>query len=66
MKSMMLILCTVCVACLVTARAGDEVPPKAHPDSKGWENLFAEDLSNAVYPKGVWTFQDGVLTATQD
>lgn len=46
--------------------AAEVVPPRTHPDSSGWENLLAEDLSNAIYPKGVWSFEDGVLTATED
>jgi hypothetical protein len=37
-----------------------------HPDSSGWKNLFAPDLSNAVFPAGVWTASDGVLTASKD
>lgn len=35
-------------------------------DSKRWgtpEPLFAPDLSNATFPEGAWTFQDGVLSA---
>lgn len=28
--------------------------------------LFAKDLSNASYPAGVWSVEDGVLTATED
>jgi hypothetical protein len=31
-----------------------------------WQPLFAADLSNAAYPKGVWTFEKGVLTASED
>lgn len=31
-----------------------------------FEPLFASDLSNAVYEKGVWTFDKGVLTASED
>ena len=42
------------------------VPPKAHPDVSEWQDLFAADLSNAAFPKGVWTFEDGVLTASED
>jgi len=39
-----------------------------HPDTggPGWSDLLAADLSNAIYPKGVWSFTDGVLTATRD
>jgi hypothetical protein len=28
--------------------------------------LIAPDLSNTVHPKGVWSFDNGVLTATED
>jgi len=40
--------------------------PLEHPDSSGWQPLFASDLSNATRPGGVWTFEDGVLTASED
>ncbi len=43
-----------------------EIPPKTHPDSSAWQDLFAADLSNAVYADNVWTFQDGILTASED
>jgi hypothetical protein len=49
---------------LVTA--DDDAPPKKHPDSANWEPLFAEDLSDAVFPAGIWSVADGVLTATED
>jgi hypothetical protein len=57
---------TVMLGWAVAARAGENVPPKGHPDSTGWESLVAEDLSNAIYPKEVWSVSDGVLTATED
>jgi len=57
----------LCLAVLAAqAQAGEEIPPKAHPDSSKWEDLLKADLSNATYPKGVWSFQDGILTATKD
>ncbi|MHC4177815.1 MAG: 3-keto-disaccharide hydrolase [Planctomycetota bacterium] len=62
----MIVLLTVCFGLGVVALAGEATPPKAHPDSKGWESLFSKDLSNAIYPKGVWSLRDGVLTATED
>ncbi len=39
-----------------------------HPDthSKGWQPLFNADLSNSSFPSGVWTVQDGVMTASKD
>ncbi len=45
-----------------------QIPPKTHPGTsgKGWAPLFAADLSNASYPKGVWSATNGELTATED
>ncbi len=43
-----------------------EIPPTAHPNSADWDDLFNADLSNAQYPEGIWTFEEGVLTATED
>ncbi|MBI5768368.1 MAG: DUF1080 domain-containing protein [Verrucomicrobia bacterium] len=37
--------------------------PKAHPDTKGWTELFAADLSNAVTKPGDWVVEGGVLVA---
>jgi len=31
-----------------------------------WKSLFAKDLSNATFPKGVWYWENGALTATED
>lgn len=42
------------------------IPPTAHPKVNGWMELFADDLSNAIYPEGVWTQEDGILTASED
>ena len=36
------------------------------PDKKGWVDLFSADLSNAEFPAGIWTFSDGILTASED
>lgn len=33
-----------------------------HPDTRGWQELFAPDLSNSAAP-GKWTFENGVLVA---
>jgi len=37
--------------------------PAAHPDTTGWENLIAPDLSNVDMPAGSWEMKDGVLVA---
>lgn len=47
-------------------RAATEIPLKAHPDSAAWQPLFAGDLSDAEFPKGIWYIEDGLLTASKD
>jgi hypothetical protein len=42
------------------------VPPKTHPDTTGWADLFKADLSDAEFKAGVWSVTDGVFTATED
>ena len=42
------------------------VPFTKHPDTKGWTPLFNQDLSNGVFPAGIWTVDDGILTASED
>ena len=47
----------------LVAVAGQAAPPlKAHPDSKDWADLFAQDFSNALAPAGVWSWKDGQLS----
>ncbi len=48
------------------APANAAVPEKGHPDTSNWKPLFQPDLSNAVFPKGVWTIDNGVMTASED
>lgn len=66
MKKSILIILVMCVC--VTGGALAQKAPKTHPDTskKGWADLFKPDLSNAIYPKGVWSVADGVFTATED
>jgi hypothetical protein len=42
--------------------------PNQHPDPQepGFEELFTPTLSNASFPKGIWSFANGELTATED
>jgi len=66
-----MIMRVVCLFVLAVASVGcggeNAAPaPAAHPDTSGWDDLLAPDLSNAMYPKGVWSFTDGLLTATKD
>jgi hypothetical protein len=48
------------------ACADKEVAPGNSEDTEGRSPLFKKDLSDAIYPKGVWSFKEGVLTATED
>ena len=42
--------------------------PMPHPntDQPGWEDLFDSELSNTIKPDGVWKYEDGILTASED
>jgi hypothetical protein len=62
-KTVMLL---ICLAFAAATWASEAVPLRSHPDSAGWQSLFADDLSNAIYPKGVWSFRKGELAATED
>lgn len=59
----------VMMACMIAATVSfmaQAEEPLTHPDTTGWENLFAPDLSNAVKPDGVWSVENGELTASKD
>ena len=43
-----------------------QIPPATHPDSASWPALFQPDLSDAIFPAGIWSIQEGALTATED
>ncbi len=60
-------ICLLGLALMAGAYVSADVEPLKHPESTAdWEDLFAQDLSNAVYPEGVWRFENGELTATED
>jgi hypothetical protein len=65
---MLRLLFTLATLLIITSPTFAQVPPKKHPNTKGedWKMLFQPDLSDAVYPEGVWSYEDGVLTATED
>ncbi len=66
MKKAMVLTAVSCVILLQSCSEKISVPPKAHPNVSQWQDLFAADLSNATFPEGIWTFEDGVLTASED
>ena len=52
-------LALLCCAALPPVNAA----PKNHPDTAGWTDLFAQDLSNAVTKPGEWAWENGTLVA---
>ena len=61
MKKILFALVMGLLGSWTVARADDAL--KAHPDSQAWADLFAADLSDAVYSPGVWSRQDGALSS---
>ena len=45
-----------------------QINVSAHPDvtSEGWKPLFTEDLKNSISEPGVWSVENGVISATKD
>jgi hypothetical protein len=66
MTKRLCVLLVVCLGWTTALQAADALPPKTHPDSSGWQNLFAPDLSDAIFPKGIWFVENGELTASED
>jgi len=67
MKKTTLLLAIISLICLTCTHAQQSsVTAGSHPNSTQWNDLFTNDLSNAEFPAGVWTFTDGILTASED
>jgi len=66
MKKAVVLMVVGCGLLLPSCSSNLSIPPKAHPKVCQWQDLFAPDLSNAMYPEGIWTFDDGILTASED
>ena len=62
------IVCGFLFYLLVPMIAISQDPGYIHPNTneKGWTSLFRNDLSNAIFPKGIWTLNDGIFTASMD
>lgn len=69
-KHLLIFGLSMCISSSLFAQTSPAVvPPKGHPNpvGSGWKPLFARDLSDAGFPKGVWTIDDGgILTASAD
>ena len=61
-----LILFLPILVCLNSSCQQNNVPPITHPNTSGWSDLIVADLSNTESPAGVWTFDNGILTASKD
>jgi hypothetical protein len=51
---------------IISANAQDGELVHPNTSGKGWVSLFNDSLTNAIFPAGVWTVRDGVLTASKD
>lgn len=61
---MKMILMVVSSCGLAASGYGANEPQyEARPGFRQWETLFASDLSDAVFPNGVWSVTECVLTA---
>jgi hypothetical protein len=61
MKNMITAVALASLNFLLATHAGELSALKAHPDSKAWTDLYAADLSNAIFPAGVWSWKEGEL-----
>lgn len=65
MYNTILITLLTCLFSLNTLLA-QTTPYIVKPKSKKWDDLVAKDLSNVENPDGIWSFEKGVLTASED
>jgi len=56
----------LCMLGISAMAQNPSAPASSQPETAGWTNLFAADLSDADFPAGIWTVKDGVLTASED
>ncbi len=58
------------ISLLVTVISGivAQGPALNHPGTTGpgWADLFKADLSDGIFPRGVWRSNDGIITAAKD
>jgi len=65
-KSAMIALLLLAIVSTGLSAKNKKSNGKVHPNSAKWESLFKPDLLDADTKKGVWTFDQGVLTASED
>ncbi len=64
MKLRLLVFALMSIA--ISGYSQIKLPLVDHPNTKGWNNLFNNDLSNAEFTANVWTSDKGVLSAEKD
>lgn len=65
-KSVLMTMIGLCILNSSLQAKDNSKDKKVHPNSEKWENLFRDDLSNATFPKGIWTCENGIFTASED
>lgn len=65
-KTEVILLVSGLLLSLISCSKKPGIPLQEHPDVNEWNALFAEDLSDALYPDGIWTYTNNILTATED
>lgn len=61
-------LFAIVISCTFTLYSFAQDTAYIHPNTSGdgWVNMFNDNLSNAIFPVGVWSDSSGILTATKD
>ncbi len=56
------------IICMLTIHSFAQDTAYINPDTSGagWVTMFNSELSNAVYPAGIWSDSAGIITATKD
>jgi hypothetical protein len=65
-RLLLVLSATLGLALVPVGAAQKPASTPGHPDVIGWADLFKPDLSDAEFPSLVWTFKDGILTASED
>jgi len=66
LKSVLMTMIALCIMNYSLQAKDNPKDKKVHPNSEKWESLFKNDLSNATFPKGVWTCENSIFTASED
>ena len=56
----------LCSACADQPQSNESTDTAEPPTEAAFQKLFADDLSNADFPEGIWSVENGELTATED